>query len=306
MEFVLGGIAACGAGFFTNPLEVAKTRMQLQGELKARGKYTVHYKNVVHAFYTIARVDGILALQKGLVPALWYQLFMNGCRFGTYQTFVNSGFTTDENGKVSLPRCVVAGALSACIGAVVVSPISMVKIHLQSMASDEIAVGHQHHHRCMTHALMGTFNQYGFRGLFHGVSGAIPRAMVGSASQLATFSTAKEYVTNLTIFAENSHLVPLTASMMSGMVMVVCMTPFDVVSTRLYNQPVDAKGKGIIYRNVFDCFIKVLGSEGVWGFYKGWGASLFRLGPHTVLSLSFWSVIRTYYNKLKFENDTSE
>lgn len=34
IEFLLGGLATCGAGFFTNPLEVVKTRMQLQGELK--------------------------------------------------------------------------------------------------------------------------------------------------------------------------------------------------------------------------------------------------------------------------------
>ena len=63
MEFLLGGVAACGAGFFTNPLEVVKTRMQLQGELKARGQYAVHYKNVFHAAYTIIKNDGILAIQ---------------------------------------------------------------------------------------------------------------------------------------------------------------------------------------------------------------------------------------------------
>lgn len=126
MEFILGGLAACGAGFFTNPLEVAKTRMQLQGELKARGKYAVHYKNVVHAFYTIARVDGILALQKGLVPALYYQMFMNGCRLGVFQTFVNSGFTTSDKGNVSITRCVIAGAVSGCVGATVGSPLYMV------------------------------------------------------------------------------------------------------------------------------------------------------------------------------------
>jgi hypothetical protein len=38
IEFGLAGIAACGAGLFTNP-DVVKTRMQLQGELKPRGMY---------------------------------------------------------------------------------------------------------------------------------------------------------------------------------------------------------------------------------------------------------------------------
>ena len=30
MEYAFGGLAACGACLFTNPLDVIKTRMQLQ------------------------------------------------------------------------------------------------------------------------------------------------------------------------------------------------------------------------------------------------------------------------------------
>lgn len=87
--------------------------------------------------------------------------------------------------------------------------------------------------------------------------------------------------------------------MASGVAVVACMTPFDVVSTRLYNQGLDANGKGLLYKNVFDCFLKVFQKEGLWGFYKGWGASLFRLGPHTVLSLVFWNETRKMYFNFK-------
>ncbi|OTF78058.1 hypothetical protein BLA29_014567 [Euroglyphus maynei] len=60
------------------------------------------------------------------------------------------------------------------------------------------------------------------------------------------------------------------------------MTPFDVVSTRLYNQPVDPKtGAGQLYRGIPDCMIKIFRTEGILGFYKGFGASFLRLGPHT-------------------------
>jgi len=126
MEFLIGGAAACGAGFFSNPLEVAKTRMQLQGELVSRGKYTVHYKNVLHAFYTIGKVDGLAALQKGLVPALWYQFFMNGVRLGAYQCFTNRGLLQSADGSVSLVKSVLAGASCGCLGAFCASPLYMV------------------------------------------------------------------------------------------------------------------------------------------------------------------------------------
>jgi len=126
VEFLTGGLAASGACFFTNPLEVAKTRMQLQGELMARGQHAVHYRNVVHAFYTIARVDGLLALQKGLAAGVWYQFVMNGVRLGFYQRVRDMGLTEDKNGHVSVVRSVVAGAFSGCLGAAVASPLYMV------------------------------------------------------------------------------------------------------------------------------------------------------------------------------------
>jgi len=85
--------------------------------------------------------------------------------------------------------------------------------------------------------------------------------------------------------------------MISAVAVTVVMTPFDVVSTRVYNQGTDVKGKGLFYKGVLDCFIKVFMKEGVWGFYKGWGPSLLRLGPHTTLSLTFWDRLRVYYRK---------
>lgn len=57
MDFVLGGMSAVGAVVLTNPMDVVKTRMQLQGELRARGRYTVVYRNFFHAALAIAKVS---------------------------------------------------------------------------------------------------------------------------------------------------------------------------------------------------------------------------------------------------------
>ena len=42
---------------------------------------------------------------------------------------------------------------------------------------------------------------------------------------------------------EDSWLVALAGGMISSIAVVAVMTPFDVVSTRLYNQPVDGAGR---------------------------------------------------------------
>lgn len=84
------------------------------------------FRHVLHAFYTIARTDGLLALQSGLTPALFYQFFMNGCRLGSYQGFINLGLTKDSDGNIIFIRSVLAGAVAGAIGASIGSPMYMV------------------------------------------------------------------------------------------------------------------------------------------------------------------------------------
>ncbi|XP_022618497.1 solute carrier family 25 member 35 [Seriola dumerili] len=298
MDFVLSGVAACGACLFTNPLEVVKTRMQLQGELQSRGTYQVYYRNVFHAFYTIGKVDGLAGLQKGLAPGLVYQFFMNGVRLGSYAIIESSGYI-HTNGRVSALKTTLAGAVAGVVGAVMGSPVYLVKTHLQSQSTSSIAVGHQYKHQGMIHALAAIYREHGILGLWRGSSAAVPRVSVGSAAQLSTFSSSKELVIDLQVFAKDSWLVALSAGMISSVVVVLAMTPFDVVSTRLYNQPVDQLGKGQLYKGFTDCFSKTLRKEGLTGLYKGLGASYFRLGPHTILSLFFWDELRKLYQQYR-------
>ncbi|XP_013790445.1 solute carrier family 25 member 35-like [Limulus polyphemus] len=303
MEFLLGGAAACCAGVITNPLEVVKTRVQLQGELRSRGCYAIHYKNVFHAFYAVAKADGVLALQKGLAPALWYQFFMNGVRLGTFHCLENFNFIKNSQGDVSVYRSICAGALSGCIGSLIGSPFYMVKTQLQAQSAGSVAVGYQHHYHGMFEAFSKIFGKHGILGLWRGVNAAMVRVTLGSAAQLATFSKSKFVIDEAEIFPRDSVSCALAASMLSGAVVVALMTPFDVISTRLYNQGVDSRGKGLLYRGVSDCFFKIFSTEGILGYYKGWSASLLRLGPHTVLSLMFWNEFRKYYDHISAPED---
>jgi solute carrier family 25 protein 34/35 len=63
-SFTVGALAACGAVTFTNPFEVIKTRMQLQGELSKTS--AVLYKNAPTAFLTVIKNEGFSGLQRGL------------------------------------------------------------------------------------------------------------------------------------------------------------------------------------------------------------------------------------------------
>nr|XP_044625688.1 solute carrier family 25 member 34 isoform X2 [Equus asinus] len=170
--------------------------------------------------------------------------------------------------------------------------LSKVKTQLQAQTVAAMAVGHQHHHQSVLGALETIWRQQGLAGLWRGVGGAVPRVTVGSAAQLATFASAKAWVQEQQWLPEDSWLVALAGGMISSIAVVAVMTPFDVVSTRLYNQPVDRAGRGQLYGGLTDCMVKIWQQEGPLALYKGLGPAYLRLGPHTILSMLFWDELR--------------
>ncbi|XP_026479848.1 solute carrier family 25 member 35-like [Ctenocephalides felis] len=307
MDFLLGGVAAMGAGIFSNPFDVIKTRMQLQGELATPGSHPIHYRGVGHAMWVVAKADGILALQKGLTPALMFQFVLNGTRLGLFQTLDNAGWTRDAEGTVNPFLSVLCGATCGVCGAAVGSPFYLIKTQIQAQCSRvDLAVGHQHQHNGGWLSALGhIYKKYGIKGLWRGLEGTIPRTAVASSAQLSTFGKSKQLLENQSPkLKEKPILCAFLASFLSGAVMVCCMTPFDVVSTRLYNQGVDSNGRGLLYKNVLDCLLKTWYTEGIRGLYKGFIPQYVRGAPHTVLCLVFWDRLKSMRNQY-FENTSA-
>lgn len=161
MDFVIGGVAAAGAALFSNPFDVLKTRMQLQGELRARGHHAVFYKNTMHAGYVVAKNEGIRGLQKGLGAAILMHSVRNSVRLGTYQWLNKNGMLTDENGKTIFYKSASASAFAGAAGAFFGSPLFLIKTQLQSQAAQNIAVGHQHGHNGAVQAFLFIYDKYG-------------------------------------------------------------------------------------------------------------------------------------------------
>ncbi|GAV55474.1 hypothetical protein ZYGR_0AV01050 [Zygosaccharomyces rouxii] len=280
-SFVAGGLAACVAVTVTNPIELVKTRMQLQGELSATNQQV--YKNPIQAMVTIFRNEGFVSLQKGLLAAYVYQIALNGSRLGLYEPsrgFVNRIFYPDEEPhKVQNPAInVFCGAAAGVFGAVLGSPLYMVKTRLQSYSAT-VAIGEQTRYRGVWDGLKTVYRYEGIKGLFRGIEAAMLRTGVGSAVQLPIYNVVKGFIKDNDLMKESTTL-HLTASTVAGIGVGIAMNPWDVILTRIYNQ------KGDLYKGPIDCFIKTVKIEGPAALYKGFQAQLFRIAPHTILCLT--------------------
>ena len=78
-----------------------------------------------------------------------------------------------------------------------------VKTHLQTQSAT-IGVGHQHSHRGLAAALATIYRRHGARGLWRGSVSGLPRVMVGSATQLTTFSAAREAIDRAQVAAHRT------------------------------------------------------------------------------------------------------
>ena len=255
------------------------------------------YKNLYKSVQSIVKAEGIRGLQKGLSAQLGFQFFYNSARLGTYQTIDDLGFLNrDENGKYSTVRCVFAGAISGFIGVSLSCPFYMIKTQLQSQTADaKYAVGYQHKHKGLIDAFKTTYSSHGLKGLWKGYTAIVPRNVVGSSVQLSTFSSCKEIVGQYELFANSIFFAAVVSSLLTGLVTCVFMTPFDTAATRMFNQPVGSDGKGLMYKNIVDCFIKVTKTEGFWrGFYKGFVPNYFRMCPQHLLNLTFWEQFKKW------------
>lgn len=277
-------VAACTAVLFSNMFETIKTRLQLDGEgVKSGGQR--QYRNVVDAFTKIYRLEGVRGLQAGLTPALAYQAVMNGTRLGLYDPIQRLLRAVTGADKDSSILKIVSGAGSGAIGAALGSPLYLVKNRLQAQ-SKHFAAKEQHNYGGMVDGLRRIYTQEGVRGLLRGIDGAVPRVMVGSATQLSTYDAAKRW--SAAVGVPDGMSQHLAASMLASVITVTMMNPFDVISTRLYQ----SAGKGTHYTGPIDCFQQTVRTEGWRALQKGWLAQYARLGPHTVLTFLILEQVR--------------
>ena len=293
-EHCVVGSAAGLATAFSHPLDLVKTRLQLQGELRPPASYTCHYRTIRQSLNLIVEVEGVRALYKGFAPAVGYNTLMNLVRVFVFEKLQGWGVTADRHEDPILWRYWAAGCVAASTGVAIASPLYLAKVQTLSQAPAQIAVGWQHNHPKSRWVLWNAFR--GHRGYFYsgfqGGTSAVLRTCTASTCQLFAYTYCQHalYWLGLTDALSNS----CVSAVLSTVPVVLISNPVDVLCTRMYNQEL-----GAYYKSNRECAEKLLQREGWRGFYKGLTANYLRTAPHMVLTLILWDSLKRKSTKLQ-------
>eukprot|EP01091_Cochliopodium_minus_P009787 TRINITY_DN2488_c0_g1_i1.p1 TRINITY_DN2488_c0_g1~~TRINITY_DN2488_c0_g1_i1.p1 ORF type:complete len:297 (-),score=63.63 TRINITY_DN2488_c0_g1_i1:171-1061(-) len=287
INYILGGLAGMGAVTVSNPFEVCKVRMQLQGELVKKGERP--FRNVFHAFFKIITTEGLRGIQKGLSVSYVHTFIMNGTRLGSYSVLKSLMDTGgDESGTKKFLKSLLAGSLAGSLAAVITNPAFLIKTRFQSNKQE-------YQYKGMIDAVRKIYKSDGMHGFYRGWQAMAVRMGIGSGTQLSSYDWCKKVVISTGIVEENSPLTFFVSSLFSSFIVVIAMNPPDLILTRLYSQTVRPDGQGALYSGFFDAGVKVFKAEGPLAFYKGLTSHYARVGPHTICTLVFFEWLKQLF-----------
>lgn len=310
--FVAAAVGPALACLVTNPADVARTRLALDAALQPSSSKT--YSGAMDCIWQAWQAEGIVGVQRGLGFAMIREASKNSFRIGLYDPIIAQ--LTGGKRPASWGERLAAGGASGGVAAIVCNPLDRLKTLLQlagrptagaaeATSSRGLAGTFARDNGAPTHVtgaarapptpnlceiVRGIIQREGMRGLWRGASVNVARSVIGTAVQLSTNSRLQEVAAaaHLPKGAASDALCALTASVL----LVLTISPTDVVRARIYSQPSAPDGTGLLYRGPWHCAQRVVATEGPAGLFKGVVASWLRVGPHTTLSLVLVSAIK--------------
>jgi hypothetical protein len=187
---------------------------------------------------------------------------------GLYEP-IKSLFQDDSSPLVKWLSAFTSGA----IGSAIFNPIDVLKVRFQSQLPNE-----PRPYSSLLSAFRTIYAEKGVKGLYIGTSATVTRAAFLTSAQLGSYDVIKNNIfVRMFGMDKEANVTHFSASILASVITTTAANPADVVKTRVMNDPnaiVGGPSKHIIWNE-----------NGVRGFMKGWTASYFRIGPHTVISL---------------------
>ncbi|KAI5294584.1 hypothetical protein KEM52_003680 [Ascosphaera acerosa] len=290
-QFAAGAVAGISEILVMYPLDVVKTRVQLQSGT-ATGEEA--YTGMLDCFRKIIRNEGVSRLYRGISAPILMEAPKRATKFAandSWGTFYRNLFGME---KANQPLAVLTGATAGATESFVVVPFELVKIRLQDKASAGKYSG-------MLDVVSKIVKQEGPLALYNGLESTLWRHILWNAGYFGC------------IFQVRAQLPPaapgnraqqirndLVAGAIGGTAGTVINTPMDVVKSRIQNSPRVA-GATPKYNWAWPALGTVMKEEGFAALYKGFIPKVLRLGPGGGILLVVFTNVMEFFRKVRGE-----
>jgi len=278
---ILRSVAAAGSAAVIavtgiHPIDVVKTRLQVSGKEGARNYKSLGISGTVSVVF---KEEGIGAFWKGIGAAWMREASYTSLRLGLYGP-IKKAMNIKKDSSFFMKF--TAGSLAGAIGSTVGNPFDVLKTRM--MAGEGLKTP------SMVGAASALYKAQGIAGFYRGLQANVMRAMVLNGTKMAVYDQCTGVI-------KASGWIPaglptqFGAAFTAGFFMAITVSPFDMVRTRLMNQPPDAK----IYSGFIDCTVKIIKEAGPLGLYAGFIPIWARFAPTTTLQLIIFEQLKPLF-----------
>ncbi|GFT49367.1 mitochondrial uncoupling protein 2 [Trichonephila clavipes] len=287
VKFLSAGTAACIADMITFPLDVAKVRLQIQGEGVKAG--LSKNKGMFGMLVKIVQKEGPKSLYNGLTAGLQRQMCFASVRIGLYDSVKNQ-YSALASGSIPPGHVgirILAGITTGGMSVIFAQPTDVVKVRMQAQVTG------------MAPRYVGTMSAYrtiaieeGMKGLWKGTLPNVTRNAIVNAAELVCYDLIKEFILSRQLMSDN---IPchFTSAFAAGFCATVVASPVDVVKTRFMNSH---HGQ---YAGAVDCALKMFKEGGLTSFYKGFMPSFIRLGSWNICMFVTFEQLKRLFTHMK-------
>jgi len=135
-QLAIAGCSSMIAAACTNPIDVLKTRLQIDGA-GTTACQQVHRGSFIQCARNLLSTEGVASLYRGVIPSLAREASYSSLRIGMYEPLRNfyasklsSTFNDDHSSSLAVK--VLAGGTTGAIGSAVANPCDLIKVKQQS------------------------------------------------------------------------------------------------------------------------------------------------------------------------------
>ncbi|KAH3682810.1 hypothetical protein WICPIJ_006216 [Wickerhamomyces pijperi] len=280
-----GAVAGVSEILVMYPLDVVKTRIQLQVGTGAQAEYS----GVVDCFTKIIKNEGPSRLYKGITAPILMEAPKRATKFAANDEFSKIYKTAFGVDKLNQPLSILSGASAGAVESFVVVPFELIKIRVQDKNSP---------YKSVPDAFAKTLKNEGILAFYNGLEATLWRHIVwnagyfGSIFQIRTLLPKPETNTQKTVN-------DLIAGAIGGTFGTILNTPFDVVKSRIQNT-VLKPGEVRKYNWTLPSLALIYKEEGFAALYKGFLPKVLRLGPGGGILLVVFTTTMDFFRGIHY------